>query len=106
MIACGNHDDHASDLLSILMGAGCDIHAQDVYGYTALMILIQTNSTSRTDIIQELIIMSKTSLSYKSIEGKTAYDYYMSTSSKVLDEYFLCVLKLEITVPDVKSARK
>lgn len=103
-----------SDMLLILINAGCDIHVQDANGYTVLMMLIKNNFSIQIDIIKDLIIMSKNSLTYKSNEGKTAYDYYLfrngmyscSYDDDALDEYHLAVLKSEIFVTDTKSARK
>ena len=53
-----------------------------------------------------LIILSKSILHIKNGEGMTAYDYYVKNNHTILDEYYVSVLKGDITLADTKSAKK
>ena len=94
-------------IIRLLIDAGADVNLKYINDQTFLMLLLQKENIDDkyTDVIIELLYISKKTLCDIDTNGKTAYDYYIENNWQILDKYQLKILKGDIMVNNIKSAR-
>lgn len=95
------------DAINMLLDYNADPNLQDNKSKTALMYLIENCHVSNLkNVLIRLIIKSHNSIRFIDNLGNTAYDIYFIKKLKILDDYELEILRGNISVSNVKSARK
>lgn len=91
-------------IIRALISAGADVNIRRNDGLTALSCYICYNYKINKELLELLIIKSNITITIPDIYDLTPYDYYMSNKHFVLDEYFVKVLKGDISLSNTKSA--
>lgn len=95
------------ETVKMLLDYGADVNLKDNIGRTALIyyLLNYGNHLIDKSILEILILKSKISITTQDYNNLSAYQYYLYKKYDVLDDYFMKLLKGEISMSNVKSAR-